>query len=315
MKFAVAKRCFVAALSVASVFFGQTFFAADLPESPLRYVSDEAGVLSETIRESLEELVLSYERETSHEIAVATIKRLPDGESIEDFANRLFRSWGVGKADANNGVLFILAIDDRKMRIEVGYGLEGDLTDIETKVIQDDFVRPYLQRGDYEGGIRTGVEEIQRAISEELVSEEGVDDTDAFLYEGFVKEDLLNAVMPFLVIFGAVGIRILGFYLGRSRSWWLGSVLGAAVGFVVARLFLPSFFGTLWPIPIVILALLGAFFDYIVSRDFSKHDTLWKYLERHSGSGRSGGGSSGGGSSSSGFGGGSSGGGGSSSSW
>src|SRR5262249_32753773 len=107
--------------------------AADLPKLTGRVV-DNAEVMDPASEAALTQKLADFERKGSDQIEVATINTL-DGEAIEPYANRLFRAWALGQAGENNGVLLLVVKNDRKMRIEVGYGLEGTLTDLHTKLI------------------------------------------------------------------------------------------------------------------------------------------------------------------------------------
>ena len=109
------------------------------PGSPTGYVNDFAEILSTETRASLEELLSSTDASTSAQVAVVTIKSL-DGDTIENYAEKLFQEWGIGQKGKDNGVLLLVAVDDRKVRIEVGYGLEGALTDAESSWIRNNFV-------------------------------------------------------------------------------------------------------------------------------------------------------------------------------
>src|SRR2546430_4392626 len=91
--------------------------------SPQGYVTDAAGVLDPSSKAQLESHLAEFERQTSNEIAVATVPSL-EGETIETYAVELFKRWGVGKKGKDNGILLLVAPNDRKVRIEVGYGLE-----------------------------------------------------------------------------------------------------------------------------------------------------------------------------------------------
>ena len=90
---------------------------------------------------------------------VATVKSL-QGTSIEDFANQLFRHWQLGQKDKNNGVLFLVAPNERKVRIEVGYGLEGHLTDAASRLVIENIVLPHFRTGDFAGGVTSGTRSI-----------------------------------------------------------------------------------------------------------------------------------------------------------
>ena len=129
-------------------------------------VVDEAALLTPEARAALEARLAKLETDTQAQVAVLTVASL-GGEPIEDFSHRVAETWKLGDAKRDDGVLFLIARDDRKMRIEVGYGLEPKLTDIRTRRIQDDLVRPAFRSGDYRGGIERGID----AISAELRGE------------------------------------------------------------------------------------------------------------------------------------------------
>ena len=126
-------------------------------------VVDEAGVLSSTARSDLSTLLEDHERETGNQLAVLTVRTL-GGVPVEEYALDVARDWQLGTSENDNGVLFLLAIDDREMRIEVGYGLEGVLPDVTASRILRNEVRPFLRQGDYDGGVRAGVIAILSAI-------------------------------------------------------------------------------------------------------------------------------------------------------
>ena len=133
-------------------------FAADLPALTGRVV-DNAGILDAGTRAALTQKLADFETKGSDQIVVATIPSL-DGEEIEPYANRLFRFWKLGQAGKNNGVLLLVARGDRKMRIEVGYGLEGALTNQHaTRIIENDMV-PAFRAGDFSGGISKAVDDM-----------------------------------------------------------------------------------------------------------------------------------------------------------
>ena len=134
----------------------------DLPQ-PTNYVSDFAGVLSPATQADLNRLCLQVDRQAHAQIAVVTVKSL-DGEPIENFATALEDKWKVGKKGTDRGLLLIFAIDDRKYRIEVGYGLEGILPDGRVGDIGRQIV-PYLQRNDYDGAVTVAVQQIAGVIA------------------------------------------------------------------------------------------------------------------------------------------------------
>ena len=133
-------------------------FAAELPVLSGRVV-DNAGIIDAGTRAALTQKLADFEKKGSDQIVVATIPSL-DGEEIEPYANRLFRFWKLGQAGENNGVLLLVAPNDHKMRIEVGYGLEGTLTDLHTKLIIENDMVPAFRAGDFSGGISKAVDDI-----------------------------------------------------------------------------------------------------------------------------------------------------------
>ena len=128
--------------------------ASDFPR-PQGKVNDFAGLLTPEDREALEAQLASLERDTSAEVAVVTVQSL-GGRALEEYATALFTEWGIGKQGKDNGVLVLVAVDDRAMRIEVGYGLEGVLPDgLAGAVIRETFL-PRFRENDYRAGILQG---------------------------------------------------------------------------------------------------------------------------------------------------------------
>lgn len=139
--------------------------AADLTFPPLTgRVVDAAGILTPDQRGTLEAKLKAHEDKTSDQVVVATVPNL-QGTTVEDYANRLFRDWKLGQAKTNNGALLLVAPSERKVRIEVGYGLEGALTDALSRVIIASAITPRFKTGDYYGGIDAGVDGILGILS------------------------------------------------------------------------------------------------------------------------------------------------------
>jgi uncharacterized protein len=122
-------------------------------------VVDEAGLLSPAERAALSNALADLEARTTDQVVVVTLKSLR-GTSIEDYGYQLGRHWGVGQKDKDSGALLIVAPADRQVRIEVGYGLEGTLTDAATKIIIETAILPAFKSGDIAGGIRNGTAQI-----------------------------------------------------------------------------------------------------------------------------------------------------------
>lgn len=147
--------------------FAGAVFSAQLPPPPTQYIVDDAGVLKSQDVSEINRMLAEIERETSCQVVVAIYAALPPGESLEDYANKLFRAWGIGQKNKNNGVLILIFIKDRKLRIEVGYGLEGSIPDAIAKRIIDEKIVPNFRIGNYSGGIKSAIITIKQAISGE----------------------------------------------------------------------------------------------------------------------------------------------------
>ncbi len=139
--------------------------AAAGPEVPYLsgHVNDTAGMIPPQVRDRIEQQLAALQKATGAQVAVLTIKSL-DGEPLEDYSMKVAQTWTLGRKGVDDGVLLLIARDDRKMRIEVGYGLEPKLTDIACKRILDDTVRPAFRNGDFGGGVESGVNAIAATI-------------------------------------------------------------------------------------------------------------------------------------------------------
>ena len=146
------------------------FFLLILPALALVFptltgrVVDEAGVLDEATRAALTQKLADLEAKTTDQLVVVTLKSL-QGTTIEDLGYQLGRHWRIGQKDKNNGVLLIVAPTDRQVRIEVGYGLEGTLTDAVSKLIIENGILPRFRANDVPGGISRGVDDIISVLS------------------------------------------------------------------------------------------------------------------------------------------------------
>lgn len=143
---------------LATLAFCVVAFAADLPALTGRVV-DQANLLSADQRQAIESRLADLESKSGIQLVVATVTSL-GGQEVEPYANELFRAWKLGERTRNNGVLFLVAPNERRVRIEVGYGLEGTLTDALSKVIITNAVTPRFKAGDFADGIARGVDDI-----------------------------------------------------------------------------------------------------------------------------------------------------------
>lgn len=152
-----------AAVLVAWLWLAGAALALSFPALSGRVV-DEAGLLDAATRAELTRTLADLEAKTTDQLVVVTLKSLQD-TPIEEYGYQLGRQWGIGQKERNNGALLIVAPAERQVRIEVGYGVEGALTDAIAKVIIESSILPRFRAGDYPGGIKRGVEDIVQVLS------------------------------------------------------------------------------------------------------------------------------------------------------
>lgn len=150
-------------------------FALEIPDKPDDYVTDRAHLLSNQTRTQIEQMLQQHEAETSNQVIVATFPSLQE-ESLEDFSIRLAEKWKVGQKGKDNGVILIIFKDDRKMRIEVGYGLEGALPDAVSGLIIQNVIAPNFRKGNYDQGVLEGVTAILQAVQGEYQASKSTED-------------------------------------------------------------------------------------------------------------------------------------------
>jgi uncharacterized protein len=158
-------RTFLTAALVLLLALAGTAHAAE-PNFPALTgrVVDEAGVLSAATKSGLTQMSADFERSSGGtQVVVVTLKSL-QGLAIEDFSNQLFRHWGIGQKGTNNGALLVVAPSEHRVRIEVGYGLEGTLTDALSRTIIERDITPAFKRGDLNGGVLAGTASITRVL-------------------------------------------------------------------------------------------------------------------------------------------------------
>jgi len=152
------ERC--ASVALALALLSSAVLAASkedlLPPKPSRYVTDRAGVLSSDRAEALNARLEQFEQDTSNQLLVWIDRKVPEDFALEEFTVATARKWGAGQAGRNNGVVLFVFTEDRKMRIEVGYGLEGAIPDATAHRIQEDEILPRFRQGDYAGGVEAG---------------------------------------------------------------------------------------------------------------------------------------------------------------
>lgn len=164
-------------LFIGLLFSFASFGQAAIPEPTSEFfVNDFAGVIDSSDEQAIQLAAVQLQEATTAQVVVVAIQSL-EGEPLEDYAYQLFKEWGIGTAEENNGVLILVSIDDRQSRIEVGYGLEGALPDGKTGRIQDEYMIPYFRNNDYGSGIRNGFLAIVQEVYDEYGVEPGSLDT------------------------------------------------------------------------------------------------------------------------------------------
>jgi uncharacterized protein len=128
-----------------------------IPSKPEKYFNDYAHVVSPATATELNRQLEQFERDTSSQVLVAVYPNMQSDSSIEDYTVRVAQSWGVGQKDKKNGAVLFVFVQDHKMYIQVGYGLEGVLPDALAKRIIENEIKPYFYNGDFDGGLRAGV--------------------------------------------------------------------------------------------------------------------------------------------------------------
>lgn len=197
-------------------------------------VVDDAGLISPDARERLTDMLAQHEKQTTNQVVVVTLPSL-QGYAIEDFGYQLGRQWGIGQKGKDNGVLLLIATNERKVRIEVGYGLEGVLTDAVSHDIIQARILPAFRSGHYEQGIVRGTEAILAALG-------GTYKPGAARVRN--KRDIYLHLLPFLLIFGIFAYSFIisppsrrgywrrgGYYGGGYGSWGGGGYSGGTGGF------------------------------------------------------------------------------------
>ena len=152
-------------IAVFAALLGIHLQAAEvIPPKPDRYFNDYAGVVSQEAARRFNEQLAQFERETSDQVVVAIFPKMQSDSDVADYTQRVAQSWGVGQKERRNGVVLFVFVQDRKMFIQVGYGLEAALPDITAFDITEYKMKPRFRTGDYEGGIAAGIDSIFKAI-------------------------------------------------------------------------------------------------------------------------------------------------------
>ncbi|MBT4384836.1 TPM domain-containing protein [Candidatus Peregrinibacteria bacterium] len=244
-----------------------------VPAAPNGYVLDQAEVLDVETELQLELQLGTLQTDTSTQIVVVTVPDL-QGYPVEKFALEIGRTWGVGQEEFDNGVVFLIAPNERLIRLEIGRGLEGAITDLQSNLILNHSIAPHLAEDDYNTGVLEGIAQLEiLARGEEFNLEELAQSNPDELS---LLATLFFIFMPFVWLFFS--------WLADTKAWWLGGLFGLAIALVASFTLFSAAIG----------AFAGLFIDFILSKYFYKKLGK-KYRSGFlTGGGRYGGGSSGG---------------------
>jgi uncharacterized protein len=206
-------------------------YDALVPDKPQRYVTDRAGVFGPGQAEALNAKLEQFERETSNQFLVWVDRKVPESFTLEDFTVRAAEKWGPGGKKVDNGAVLFVFTEDRKARIEVGYGLEGVLPDVTAKRIIDDVMIPRFRAGDFPGGIAAAVDAMMAATRGEYKG------TGSTRGEGRRRQrGVSGGCVGFALFFGVFFVLPMIFRRNRlfrthgGGGWWTGGGFGGFGG-------------------------------------------------------------------------------------
>lgn len=221
--------------------------AFTVPDAPNGYVLDQANVLSDATEAQLQSELTTLNAETSTQIVVVTLLDL-QGYEPEQAALKIGRAWGVGQTGLDNGVIFLIAPTERVARIEVGYGLEGAITDAQSYDILNSVALPRFAEGNYDQGALDAVSALETLARGE-----------PFTVPDSTTSALTDIIAQNAIYFIAI-IWFLMDMMSRSKSWWLGGIFGGLAGLILG-----GFIG------VGLGAVLGLITDFILSKYFYNH--------------------------------------------
>lgn len=228
-------------MSFLKALFFSAVLAINFPK-PVGLVNDFANLFSENFRSRLELQLSDLKAKTTVEFAVVTVNSL-EGTTVEDYAVNLFESWGIGQEDKDNGLLLLISKDDKKIRFETGYGLEGQLPDGRLGEIIRTQITPEFKNGNYEAGTLAAV----NAVSFYLADPGSTPPTSPS-----------NAPNLSVILIIIIVIYLLS-YMSRSKEFFTGGVVGLILGFIVKGIAFGLIFG-----------IIGFILDFILSRNYKK---------------------------------------------
>ena len=200
------------------------------------YVNDFANILNMDTKSKIMDIATQIESKTTAQVVVVTVESIGDS-SIDEFANDLFNSWKIGQSGKNNGVLLIISKNERKIKIEVGYGLEGAINDAKAGRILDNYAIPYLKNNDYDTGVlktlgalesviyqEYGVSDVKTSDEYNDVSDDYDNNQDEVSQNNQKNENIINAIIIFAFFFSPFIINIIAYvYNKKHHKNWPGN--------------------------------------------------------------------------------------------
>lgn len=282
-------RATTAMVAVVALLVGVSTGALTVPPAPSleRPIVDQTQTLSDGELASLSEQITASRSEKDYQLGILIIPTL-EGRDIESYSIEVARAWGIGEVSKDNGVLLVIAKDDHKLRLEIGSGLEGDITDLQSGHIIRDVITPKFKTGDYYGGIHDGIESIHAAVTQTADPHPAPTTS--------VGEGIMNALFQggIFLIWGGLWLTSI---LARTKSWWAGGVIGGLIGLLIAAVA----GWALWAVALLgVLIASGLGLDWLVSRNYHRRadrgeSPAWWAGGTHLGGGGNSGGSFGGG--------------------
>ena len=219
------KKIIVAFSLILSGYFA---LAQDFPPKSNTLVTDFTNTLSAEDKQKLEDKLVAFDDTSSTQIAIVMIKSVGDYD-INEYGVGLGRNWGIGQKGKNNGILILVAVDDHKMTIQTGYGVEGALPDVVAEQIRTGDMNPHFKQGDFYGGLDAGTDDIIKYTKGEYKSDKKPQHKQGGGSPGII---IVIVVILLILIFRnkGGGGQVIGSRGGASPFWWLlaGSMLGGS---------------------------------------------------------------------------------------
>lgn len=226
-------------LSFLSVMFNLSHAQDNSPVTQLPILTDRvvdnAHLLDAPTEAALVQKLAAFQQQSSDQVVVVTVPSL-SGEDIESYSNRLFRAWALGQKQEDNGILLVVAPNERRVRIEVGYGLEAIMTDAMSSIIIQSIILPAFRDGNYSGGITDGVDGILSVLSgdTEALKDRAKRSADTSLNDDTDWLEVTFIVFWMIIFFGGFGLAVMAPIFGRKiapgRYEWLGFVFDTRGG-------------------------------------------------------------------------------------